>query len=426
LFYQDTMIREKIVALLMAVFVACSCEADVPQEKNIPSDIPIVLAKPFPQNETYQGLTNPTHLSQDELNKNVIDYYNYWKAKYVRKSNGVTPGGGYYVYMKGTGGDGNEITTSEAHGYGMLIFALMAGYEKDAKAYFDGMYNMFDQHRSTVNPNCMSWIIDKTEECKYDDGSATDGDMDIAYALLLADKQWSSEGCINYRQLSKEMITEGLKKSCMSLSSQRAMLGDWDKDQWSTRSSDWMVGHFRAYYAATGDTFWLDAAEKVYELINSITSTYSSTTGLMPDFIVGETPKPAPEYFLNEFKETDEYNWNACRYPWRIAADYAHYNTPEAKQVLVQLLDFIMIETEGEPGNINAGYYLNGEPMVDYTDGAFVGPLVLASTVDEKYQSFLNKGWDQMKTMQANYFGDTICLLNMIMISGNWWNPSVE
>ncbi|WP_449437807.1 glycosyl hydrolase family 8 [Pedobacter steynii] len=28
---------------------------------------------------------------------------------------------------------------------------------------------------------------------------ATDGDMDIAYALLLADKQWGSSGKINYK-----------------------------------------------------------------------------------------------------------------------------------------------------------------------------------------------------------------------------------
>src|SRR5262249_60196008 len=99
--------------------------------------------------------------------------------------------------MKGTGGSGDEITTSEAHGYGMIIFALLAGYDSQAKQYFDGMFNMFDKHRSKNNPNNMSWVIDSSELPSKNQGSATDGDMDIAYALLLADAQWCSNGAIN-------------------------------------------------------------------------------------------------------------------------------------------------------------------------------------------------------------------------------------
>jgi hypothetical protein len=29
-------------------------------------------------------------------------YYEYWKRKYVRESNGITPSGGYYVFNRGT------------------------------------------------------------------------------------------------------------------------------------------------------------------------------------------------------------------------------------------------------------------------------------------------------------------------------------
>ena len=39
-----------------------------------------------------------------------------------------------------------------------------------------------------------------------DETSATDGDMDIAYSLLLADKQWGSKGAINYLQSGRDMI----------------------------------------------------------------------------------------------------------------------------------------------------------------------------------------------------------------------------
>jgi hypothetical protein len=119
--------------------------------------------RPFPQSLAYPGCIKPDNVTQTDMNDSVKSYYGYWKKTYVRQSNGVTPGGGYYVFMKGTGGSGDEITTSEAHGYGMIIFALMAGYDSQAKRYFDGMFNMFDKHRSKNNPNNMSWAIDKSE-----------------------------------------------------------------------------------------------------------------------------------------------------------------------------------------------------------------------------------------------------------------------
>src|SRR5215470_16972487 len=172
--------------------------------------------RPFPQNLTYPGCIKPNNITQTDMNNSVKSHYDNWKKTYVRQSNGVTPGGGYYVFMKGTGGSGNEITTSEAHGYGMIIFALIAGYDSQAKQYFDGMFNMFDKHRSKNNPNNMSWVIDKSELPSKDQDSATDGDLDIAYALLLAHHQWGSNGNIDYLSQATKIITKGVKGGSMS------------------------------------------------------------------------------------------------------------------------------------------------------------------------------------------------------------------
>ena len=202
------------------------------------------------------------------------------------------------------------------------------------------------------------------------------------------------------------------------------MLGDWDADDYTTRSSDWMTAHFRSFYKITNDDFWNDAADEVYRLIDELITNYSSKTGLMPDFIVGNPAHPAPEYYLNEYKETDEYSWNACRYPWRITCDYAHFGTLKAKLPMVKLLDFIIAEYGDDASKIKAGYYLDGTPMVNYTSAAFTAPIVLASITDERYQAFLNNGWDYIKATRESYYGDTICLLNMLLISGNWWNPT--
>jgi endo-1,4-beta-D-glucanase Y len=381
-----------------------------------------VINRPFPQNLSYPGCIKPNHVTQEEINNSIKSYYDYWKSTYVKRSNGVTPGGGYYVRTRGTGGSGKEITTSEAHGYGMIIFALMAGYDYQARQYFDGMYNMFDKHRSTDNPYNMSWIIDKSELQSKDQDDATDGDMDIAYALLLAHYQWGSNGKINYLTQAQRMITNGIKNSDMSLSTKRTLLSSWSTDQYATRSSDWMIDHFKAYQEATDDSFWDDATSAVYDLINQITAKYSPETGLMPDFVIGSPPRPAHPKFLEA--ETDgDYSWNSCRYPWRMATAFAHYGSPETRAAANRAVNWLKKKTEGNPGNIMAGYKLDGTPLVTYGSAAFTSPITAACIVDSSHQSYLNSGWDTITNWRESYYGDTINLLSMLLISGNWWAP---
>jgi endo-1,4-beta-D-glucanase Y len=379
--------------------------------------------RPFPQNLTYPGTIKPDNVSQADMNNAVKNYYDYWKKTYVRQSNGVTPGGGYYVFMKGTGGSGSEITTSEAHGYGMIIFALIAGYDNQAKQYFDGMFNMFDKHRSKNNPNNMSWVIDKSELKSKDEESATDGDMDIAYALLLAHHQWGSNGKIDYLSHAKKIITDGVKSSSMSAKTKRSLLGDNFDDQYATRASDWMTDHFRAYQQVTNDNFWGEATNTVYDLIKDITVNYAPSTGLMPDFIVSKSPRPAKPNFL-EAKTDGDYSWNACRYPWRLATDFAHTGSPEARAAANKMVNWLKRSTSGDPRNIKAGYKLDGTPIENYGSAAFTAPFAAASIVDSSHQDFLNSSWEVIKDWKDSYYGDTINLLCMFLISGNWWTPA--
>jgi endo-1,4-beta-D-glucanase Y len=389
------------------------------------ADLPELVAanRPFPQNLTYPGAIKPNNVTQEDMNNSVKSYYDYWKKTYVRQSNGVTPGGGYYVFMKGTGGSGNEITTSEAHGYGMIIFALVAGYDPHAKQYFDGMFNMFDKHRSKNNPNNMSWVIDKSESPSKDQDSATDGDMDIAYALLLAHHQWGSSGNINYLSEARKIITDGVKGACMSRESKRILLGDSFSDQYATRASDWMTDHFKAYQQATNDNFWGEATDTVYSLIKDITVNYAPGTGLMPDFIVSKSPRPASSHFL-EANTDGDYSWNACRYPWRIATDFAHSGSPQARAAANKMVNWLKSSAGGDPRNIKAGYKLDGTPLVNYGSAAFTAPFAAASIVDGSHQAFLNSSWEVIKDWKDSYYGDTINLLCMFLITGNWWSPA--
>ncbi|MCG8569541.1 MAG: glycosyl hydrolase family 8 [Spirochaetes bacterium] len=426
-----------LVILLILLFFTCTLDSRVKGEgksreqyneegtktgliynKNIGSG-----AYPFPQAKTFPGVIKPSHRTQTQLNQDVLDYYLYWKEKYVKPSNGNTPGGGYYIEADSTGGHAYPIkSNSEAHGYGMIIFALLGDRE-----YYDGMWNMYNQHRSHGDSDLMSWVITE-EEYAYQDGySATDGDMDIAYSMILAHQQWGSSGTINYLEEAKRMITNGIKQSDMGLSSYRTLLGDWDTNQYSTRSSDWMTDHLRVYREITGDVFWDSAINEVYSLIQSLTSQYAANTGLMPDFIVNQNPQPAAPHFL-EGPNDGSYYYNACRFPWRIAMDYAHFGAPEAKAALDKLNTWLKGATANNPGNMKAGYSLAGDVLSgsEYFTGAFAAPFLAGCTVNPANQDYLNNGWELIRNNKESYYEDNVTLLCMLFISGNWWNPLAD
>lgn len=378
--------------------------------------------RPFPQQVNFPECIKPSNVTQAEMNETIKSYYQKWKSKYLKKSDGGEIGNGYYINMKGTGGSGTEVTTSEAHGYGMIIFALMAGYDDSAKIYYDGMVSLYDLHRSTINKNLMSWVIDPVNG---DNDGATDGDMDIAYSFLLAACQWGNDGKIQYMAKADTMINLGLKGDDVRESrSKRTTLGDWDVSLYNTRSSDWMADHMRAYYALTKDLFWLEAADTIYSLINQISSNHSATTGLMPDFVVNKVPSPAKPDFL-EAQTDGDYSWNACRFPWRIAVDYAHYGTAAAKTHLNKMLNWLKSITNNNPEKIVAGYKLDGSKLENYSDMAFTAPFVAACVCDATHQEYLNKGWNIIKNAQGDYYGDSIGLLCLLFISGNWWKPDL-
>lgn len=155
-------------------------------------------SKPFPQHVTYTvGSIKPNIVTQTAMDKKVKSFYIKWKNRYL--VNGCAPDEYYVFYnFEGFADPPDAICVSEGQGYGMIITALMAGYDANAKIIFDGLYNYYKSHPSIIDPVLMGW--QQTEGCVNvpDADAATDGDLDIAYGLLLAHIQWGSGGAINY------------------------------------------------------------------------------------------------------------------------------------------------------------------------------------------------------------------------------------
>lgn len=386
---------------------------------------------PFPQHATYTpGSIKPNHIDQDELDRAVESFYDTWKSTYLTQGCGE---GRYYVYMTtATGGGENSISTSEGHGYGMVITALMAGYDPQAQEIFDGLYAFFKDHPSTRNPYLMAW--NQVEGCENVEGkmtnSATDGDLDIAYALLLADKQWGSRGAINYHEEAVQVIDAILGHEVNPLTS-TFLFGDWvvrgHPRYYGTRSSDLMFGHLRVYHRATGGDIWLEMVDVGYGLIETIQTGYSPETGLLPDFIqnVNTEPRPARPGLL-EGENDGNYSYNACRDPFRIGTDSLLSGDPRGLAAMSRLSAWLRTATGGDPANIQSGYALDGTPLPDrdYTDMAFVAPFGVGAMVEADNQEWLNAVWDKViDTPVGSYYGDTLKMQAIIVMSGNWWEP---
>ncbi|MFF2780472.1 glycosyl hydrolase family 8 [Streptomyces sp. NPDC058052] len=368
------------------------------------------------------GMLKPSG-TQAALDQKVVDYYNRWKSAFVRQN----CGNGWYQVVSP---DADHPYVAEAQGYGMVIAATMAGADPDAKKIFDGLVKWKLDHPSSINPDLLA--AEQDVNCRSVNGGdgATDGDMDVAYGLLLADKQWGSTGTYDYKALALKHIA-AIKKDELNSTTKLLKLGDWssagDQYYYISRTSDWMVDHFRAFRAASGDTTW-DAVRTAHQTqIANLQSVYAPSTGLLPDFVVDThtSPKPAPNQVLEDPND-GQYWWNACRTPWRIADDAVTSGDAKSLAAARKLNGWIKGKTGGDPNKIAIGYKLDGTQISAGGEAAFFAPFAVAAMTDSGSQAWLDALWNKMAATPidtGSYFSASIQLQVMITVSGNHWVP---
>lgn len=417
----------------LLLFLVLLAQLSIAQARESDSTGPYsaIPARPFPQHDTYQGTAIlPNNLSREAMDDSVRSFYLQWKKHYIL--DGCTPGE-KYVWFEGTKGD--NICVSEGQGYGMMIVALMAGFDSTAQETYDCLYRYYRSHPSTTSPDLMAWM--QTRYCRsVDGGTATDGDMDIAYSLLLADAQWGRHGNIPYRQKALDMIA-AIKREEINPVTYIVMEANGESprshDFYDMRSSDFMPDHIRAFRQATGDSAWDSVLANNYRVFEYLQDTFSPNAGLVPDFIKHIhvdstlTAMPAQPNYL-ESKYDGVYNFNACRVPWRIAADYLVSGDARAAEFLSRINPWIKETTKGDPDNISAGYNLAGVDLPHRTFEAlcFICPFAVAAMAGPDNQQWLNKLWgyiSNFKLKDFDYYDNSIKMIDLIILSGNYWAP---
>ncbi len=398
--------------------VCCAAQADPGRDAE-------ASTHPFPFHAAYAaGVIKPNDVSQAEMDEAVLRHHRAWAKRYLRDSGGD---GTWVKY------DNTDSTVSEAHGYGMVIAAYMAD-----RATFDSMLDYFLAHPSTISPHLMAWkqtLVGGVMKDVEGADSATDGDLDIAYALLLADAQWGASKP-RYKALALKVLSDILAHE-VNPATATFTPGDWASgaDKLHTRPSDFMTGHLLAFAqadAAHADA-WRGLYDRVASIVNDQFANGSGQTGLMPDFMVQSGTRFVPvEGKYLESRHDGDFSYNACRTPWRLSLSAVVQGRNEMIAPLRQQASWIESAAGGRPTGIRAGYTIangpNGEPFVRYDDLAFTAPFAVNAMLGgPSSQAWLNALWRSITGgdygPKVDYFGDSIRMQVLITVSGNWWVP---
>jgi hypothetical protein len=378
--------------------------------------------------QAYASGTKPAQ-SAATMDALLTQQYDAWKAARIVSANSVV-GGGYADQFS----DKTYLCVSEGMGYAMLLAVLFAGHDANAQQLFDGLLSVVrTRYAYAMVPfdasgkYLMDWRLNADGTSAGTGWNAMDGDLDIAMALLMADKQWGSTGTWNYLQEGKNTIG-AIKHFNMAADGTTKGLAN----AGVSRTSDYMIGHFRAFQAATGDSFWSTAIDRAYFLSNLMQTTFSAGAGLMPDFIVNTntaSPIPSPGYMGDGNANENKYWWNACRNPWRYATDVLQSSDARWKTVTGRLVSFFQAKVNAAGGDVTAigtGYNLDGSVATGGNDQAYMAPIMLGACIDSSYQGLVDGLWNwNAAHLTTGYYDSEIQLLSMAVAAGNWWSPGV-
>ncbi len=352
---------------------------------------------PFPQNEVYKYGIYPSNRNHTDLDTTFTN----WKARHVT-SQGA---GGYRRVLWDT----LRITVSEGIGYGMLISVNM-----NDKPLFDDLFGYYNIH---LGPNgLMNWIIDSLGNNFFGlQGSATDAEEDVAYALILADRQWGSGGSINYMQAAINLINKIFEYEVDTVYN-LPKSGDEFGGLYRVNTSYFAPAYYRAFGYYTGNSQWDSVINGCYNYLMFINN---DTTGLVPDWCQpdGTPMPPCPPPFTCKYS----YHYDATRTPWRIGMDYLWYGEVRANNFCSLISSFA--RSVGS-SNILDDYALNGTVLGTFHNNAFIGPFGTgAMATSSTYQNFCDSIYRENVTTYStrwNYYNSSLKTLTLLVQTGNF------
>jgi endo-1,4-beta-D-glucanase Y len=365
---------------------------------------------PFPQNRPNERCVYPTNYD----NTDVVAAFEKWKADTV-----TADGAGGHLRVKRPNEPGLEVnsTVSEGIAYGMLIAVYM-----DEQELFDELWKYEQQWLD--GRGLMDWYINAAGDQVLGGGAASDADEDMAWALVMADRQWGGSGSLgsSYLDIAKDVIGKVWAHEIQD--GQLLKPGDSWGD-WSTVNvSYFMPNYYRTFAEVSGNAEWNNVVVTSYDTLeNTMNDQNGNTTnGLVPAWATSEG-SPNAGVWGGDNAPT-HYQYDSCRTPFRIAVDYCFHGEPRALAYVEKTTSFFA--GLGAAGIVD-GYDLNGTPRPEFgpaeQSSAFVGPAGVGAMgvpnqglVDETYEALI--GLDLL--VGGTYYDESWMVLSLLMMTGNF------
>ncbi|WP_162054258.1 glycosyl hydrolase family 8 [Pontibacter pamirensis] len=327
----------------------------------------------------------------------AMSEYERWKTTQVVPCNGG---------LRVVAAPANESKV-EAIGFGLML----AAYAQD-KETFDGIHRFYNSKRTVQAANMMAWSV--TCSGVLDPGSATDGDIDVAFALIVASKHWGD----TYLDAAKEILqiirTNLIVQCSVNGENMYILAPGYSNGAWGGCGMTDVMYHtpafFRVFAEVTGDNVWEQLADDTYKLLENGAH---PTTGLVPDWQTASgTPGPGGR--------AGHFGYDACRAPWKLTLDYLWNGNTKAEEWTTKVSGWA---NQVGPANIVDGYELDGTPIgTNGLNSSFLGGFTVASMSHS--QDRVNRfGTELSKLRDTYWFNINTRVLYLFTLTGNFWNP---
>jgi endo-1,4-beta-D-glucanase Y len=349
-------------------------------------------AKPFPQNAAVGSCMPATGAAN--MNSAIAQIYANWKKTFVQNNNKIVAP------------EQNNDTTSEAMGYGMMIAAAMGDEAtfKQFAGYVEG----------NLSGGLMTWKNGGS-------GSASDADLDIAFAYLMASKQWPSGG---YAAKSDTMASNIKSK-------------DLNGSGIVTGGSQFSSAPFNPSYFAPA---WMRKLSGLsgsvganYTLVNSNVS--SSSNGIPTDWANlsdGKPSGPGSAQVTSEIQDAGgAMGYDAARVPWRLGMDACLGGTDTTAVKAIVNFFSTKYDAGASIDLLKAGWIKTSgavHPKAIDMQGSYIGPMGVGGMAtgntamrDRAFRAMLDMLHDG--DYNHTYFPSTVGLLSLLALSGNFPTP---
>ncbi|HSQ41959.1 MAG TPA: glycosyl hydrolase family 8, partial [Fibrobacteraceae bacterium] len=265
-------------------------------------------------------------------NTSVADaMYSTWKASYVRDS--VY---GSVTLSRVMWDSDSGYTVSEGIGYGMLI-----AYFQEDWTTFNQFWNYAKNARGYSSSDLTPWTMIGFDNVK-DASSATDADIDIATALVLAYKKTGSEAYLT----DAKILINGIWNTEVNSSNYLLRPGDnnsyWDDEDYgpSYNPSYFSPVGIRLFAEVDTDHDWATVLDANYAWLDLVKG---AGNGFFKDWAGYDGTARRPPTKVSTYLY---HNLEAIRIPWRLIWDY-YWNNDSRAYSMMNLLSTHSIEKSG-------------------------------------------------------------------------------